>query len=378
MEKFFAQGTLEPQDILPGLKREIIERKVFPVLCASSALGIGVMRVLDACVALLPSPEGRKAEGDRQGRQAGRPLRQRDGPGRGPGLQDRLGPVRGPHLLPAGPVGALPVRRHLLELHQGRARAVLGPLPAAGQGARQRPRGRAPATSWPSRSSRTRSPATRSRPRTSHIVLPALVGSGGLDRLRHRAQGQGRRGQDRHGPPQADRGGSVARVPARRGDQGVPSRRRLAAPRRDRRRAPEEALRRRGRSSIRRKVPYRETITPQGRGARPAQEADRRPRPVRRLPHPRRAAAARQGLRVRRRHLRRLDPAQLHPGRREGHPGGRGARASSPATRWSTSASPSTTASTTTSTPRSSRSSSPAPSPTRRPWRRPSRRCSSR
>jgi elongation factor G len=63
MEKFFAQGTLEPQDILPGLKREIIERKVFPVFCTSSALGIGVLRILDACEALMPSPEGRKAEG---------------------------------------------------------------------------------------------------------------------------------------------------------------------------------------------------------------------------------------------------------------------------------------------------------------------------
>jgi len=63
MEKFFAQGTLEPQDILPGLKREIIERKIFPVLCASSSLGIGTVRILDACVALLPSPEGRREEG---------------------------------------------------------------------------------------------------------------------------------------------------------------------------------------------------------------------------------------------------------------------------------------------------------------------------
>ena len=63
MEKFFAQGTLEPQDILPGLKREIVERKIFPVLCASSANGVGALRILDACVALLPSPEGRKNEG---------------------------------------------------------------------------------------------------------------------------------------------------------------------------------------------------------------------------------------------------------------------------------------------------------------------------
>ncbi|HTO76139.1 MAG TPA: elongation factor G [Thermoanaerobaculia bacterium] len=63
MEKFFAQGTLEPGDLVPGLKEEIAARKIFPVLCASSALGIGVVRIMDACVALLPSPEGRIAEG---------------------------------------------------------------------------------------------------------------------------------------------------------------------------------------------------------------------------------------------------------------------------------------------------------------------------
>jgi elongation factor G len=63
MEKFFAQGTLEPGDIVPGLKREIVERTVFPVMCGSSSLGIGTLRILDACVALLPSPESRKTEG---------------------------------------------------------------------------------------------------------------------------------------------------------------------------------------------------------------------------------------------------------------------------------------------------------------------------
>jgi elongation factor G len=63
MEKFFAQGTLEPGDLVPGLKQEIAARKLFPVLCASSALGIGVLRVLDACVALFPSPEGTAVEG---------------------------------------------------------------------------------------------------------------------------------------------------------------------------------------------------------------------------------------------------------------------------------------------------------------------------
>jgi elongation factor G len=63
MEKFFSQGTLDEADLLPGLKHEIAARKIFPVYCASSALGIGVRRILDACVDLLPSPEGSRVEG---------------------------------------------------------------------------------------------------------------------------------------------------------------------------------------------------------------------------------------------------------------------------------------------------------------------------
>jgi elongation factor G len=63
MEKFFAQGTLDAADIVPGLKKEIAARKVFPVMATSSALGIGVIRLLDACVALLPAPEGSTVTG---------------------------------------------------------------------------------------------------------------------------------------------------------------------------------------------------------------------------------------------------------------------------------------------------------------------------
>ena len=63
MEKFFAQGTLDAADIVPGLKAEIAARKIFPVLSASSHLGIGAVRILDACVALLPSPEGSVVDG---------------------------------------------------------------------------------------------------------------------------------------------------------------------------------------------------------------------------------------------------------------------------------------------------------------------------
>jgi len=63
MEKFFSQGTLDEADLLPGSKHEIAARKIFPVFCASSSLGIGVRRILDACVDLFPSPEGSRVEG---------------------------------------------------------------------------------------------------------------------------------------------------------------------------------------------------------------------------------------------------------------------------------------------------------------------------
>ena len=106
-----------------------------------------------------------------------------------------------------------------------------------------------------------------------------------------------------------------------------------------------------------------------GRGPRAPQEADGRPRPVRRLQDPHEAPAPRLRLQVRRRHLRRLDPQELHPRGGEGHPGRAAARASWPATPWSTSRSSSTTASTTTWTPRRWPSRSRAPSPTRTRWR---------
>ena len=59
----------------------------------------------------------------------------------------------------------------------------------------------------------------------------------------------------------------------------------------------------------------------QGEGPRTAQEADGRPRPVRRLPHRGRAAPGRR-VRVRQRDQGRRDPARLHPGGREGRPRG--------------------------------------------------------
>ena len=69
---------------------------------------------------------------------------------------------------------------------------------------------------------------------------------------------------------------------------------------------------------------------------------------------------ARRGLRVRGRHLRRVDSAAVRAGGRKRHPGRAHARLSGRLSRWSTSASRSSTARITTSTRTSCRSSSPA------------------
>ncbi len=57
MEKFFANGTLEPAEIIEGLKASVFKRSIVPVLCASSVLNVGTAQILDALVDLLPSPE---------------------------------------------------------------------------------------------------------------------------------------------------------------------------------------------------------------------------------------------------------------------------------------------------------------------------------
>ena len=126
------------------------------------------------------------------------------------------------------------------------------------------------------------------------------------------------------------------------------------------------------------RVPYVETIKARGARAGPLQEADRRPRPVRRLPHRDRAARGPRRLRVRRPDRRRRDPAGLPAGGRQGHPGDDGRTASSPAPRSRACACGSSTAPTTPSTRPRWRSRSPARWRSRRPTRRPSRRCSSR
>ena len=141
---------------------------------------------------------------------------------------------------------------------------------------------------------------------------PAAAGHG----VRDRGEGQGRRGQGLHVAAPPAGGGPDDRPAPRHADRRPDRGRPLADPRRDRRRPPQGALRGRGHAqAAARALPGDD---PQGgQGARPPQEADRRARPVRRLPHRDRAGRGR-GLRVRQRDQGRRDPAQLHPGGREG------------------------------------------------------------
>jgi elongation factor G len=59
MEVFFEKGTLESADLLRGLREAILAGKLFPVLPASALHNVGLQRLLDAAVDLLPSPVDR-------------------------------------------------------------------------------------------------------------------------------------------------------------------------------------------------------------------------------------------------------------------------------------------------------------------------------
>jgi elongation factor G len=59
MEKFFEAGTLTDEELVAGLRGATLSGKVFPLLCTSAALNIGVPQLLDAILTYLPSPADR-------------------------------------------------------------------------------------------------------------------------------------------------------------------------------------------------------------------------------------------------------------------------------------------------------------------------------
>ncbi|MFH1334909.1 MAG: elongation factor G [Candidatus Zixiibacteriota bacterium] len=56
LEKFFEKGELTTEEIIDGLRKGIIARKIFPLACGSALENTGVTSLLDSVVAYLPSP----------------------------------------------------------------------------------------------------------------------------------------------------------------------------------------------------------------------------------------------------------------------------------------------------------------------------------
>jgi elongation factor G len=59
MEEFFESGTLSHEHLLQGLREAVRQRRIFPVLPASSLRNVGTAQLLDALVDLAPSPVDR-------------------------------------------------------------------------------------------------------------------------------------------------------------------------------------------------------------------------------------------------------------------------------------------------------------------------------
>jgi elongation factor G len=59
MEKFFETGTLTDEELVAGLRAATLAAKVFPLVCTSATLNIGVQQLLDTILAFLPSPAER-------------------------------------------------------------------------------------------------------------------------------------------------------------------------------------------------------------------------------------------------------------------------------------------------------------------------------
>jgi elongation factor G len=59
MEKFFDAGTLTDDELVAGLRSATAAAKVFPLVCTSALLNVGIQPLLDAIVAYVPSPSAR-------------------------------------------------------------------------------------------------------------------------------------------------------------------------------------------------------------------------------------------------------------------------------------------------------------------------------
>ena len=316
MERYLEGEEISHEETVSALKTGVTEGRIFPVTCGAATRNLGINRLLDAFVEDLPSPAKKGAGRDRRHRARARRVE---------GLvafvfKTLADPFAGRLNLFRVYQGVLGhdsqvqnCRAHVEGAHRAAARA-----PGQGHRARRRVRPRR----------HRRGGQAEGDPRRRRAVLeghrdPALhagdahAGHG----VRHRGEGEGRRGEDGSGAPPPAGGGPDDRLPPRHADGGADRGGAHPDPRRGDRGPHARALRRRGGAAPAARALPRDDQA-QRQGARPLQEADGRPRPVRRLPHRDRAARPRAGPRLRERDQGRRDPGRVHPRGGEGR--GRG------------------------------------------------------
>jgi elongation factor G len=57
MEKYFADGTLSDEDLIPGIKAAVRDGRLFPILVASGTQNIGIQPLMNSIVELAPAPD---------------------------------------------------------------------------------------------------------------------------------------------------------------------------------------------------------------------------------------------------------------------------------------------------------------------------------
>ncbi|HEU4389468.1 MAG TPA: elongation factor G, partial [Blastocatellia bacterium] len=68
MEKYLEEGTLSDDDLIPGIKAAVRERRLYPILAASSTLNVGIQPLMTSIVDYVPAPdELGKAKGHADG-----------------------------------------------------------------------------------------------------------------------------------------------------------------------------------------------------------------------------------------------------------------------------------------------------------------------
>ena len=63
MEEFFDKGTIPVEDLIPGVKQAVAERRILPIFGFSALFNVGPQDLVQSIVEYLPAPSGRKVAG---------------------------------------------------------------------------------------------------------------------------------------------------------------------------------------------------------------------------------------------------------------------------------------------------------------------------